>query len=158
MGKSLEASSSISLHNRKIRLEGHFLRSPLQATYRSTLHLVMPPGLLHRRPQALSSENGCSKLSNLAGQPPPDSRTWSAGPSDASYRQRRFAQLRAAGLRKRPARPIPGVLKPRPRPPRGRRPQNPRPSLLPTGDPRPGFPPSQRPLRRLPRLVSSSPC
>ncbi|KAI5132081.1 Triple Functional Domain Protein [Manis pentadactyla] len=78
----------------------------------------MPPGLLHRQPRALSPENGCSKLSNLAGQPPPDSRTSSAGPSDASYRQRRFAQLRAARLRKRPARPIPGVLKPRPRPPR----------------------------------------
>lgn len=62
MGKSLEPSSSISLHNRKIDWKDTSSGPPLQATYRSTPRLVMSPVLRDSRPLAPSADTTICKL------------------------------------------------------------------------------------------------
>ena len=94
VGKSLEPSSSISLHNRKIKI-GRTLPPvpPLQATYRSTPHLVISlpaPGAVHRNSPLQTQDSS-------PAQPLRDTRTPSPGPRDASCRPRRFPQLRPRG-------------------------------------------------------------
>ena len=94
VGKSLEPSSSISLHNRKIKI-GRTLPPvpPLQATYRSTPHLVISlpaPGAGHRNSPLQTQDSS-------PAQPLRDTRTPSPGPRDASCRPRRFPQRRPRG-------------------------------------------------------------
>lgn len=152
MGKSLEPSSSISLHNRKIKgWKDTSSGPPLQATYRSTPRLVMSPVLRDSRPLAPSAETTLCKLRTPSR--PAATRLRDAEPGS----ERRLlpaaavfaapptgpGQLRAAQLRRRPVQPIPSVPKhPTPSMPLGRHQGAPEPSLQPSPNERP--PPQPR--------------